>query len=108
MRSALAPVTAALRLGADPTRAWLMVGSVESLAPIADAVVRSARSGAPLARLLSRLADDLRRDHHRSVEVAARAAGVRAVAPLALCFLPAFLLLGVVPVVASLAGALAG
>ena len=46
----------------------------------------------------------MRRDRQRAVEVAAQAAGVRAVAPLAACFLPAFLLLGVVPVVASLAG----
>jgi hypothetical protein len=37
------------------------------------------------------------------VQAAARAAGVRVVAPLALCFLPAYLVIGVVPIVASLA-----
>jgi hypothetical protein len=38
-----------------------------------------------------------------TVEVAARSAGVRSVAPLAACYLPAFILLGIVPVVASMA-----
>ena len=36
-------------------------------------------------------------------DAAARAAGVRAVGPLAAAFLPAFLMIGVVPVVVSLA-----
>jgi hypothetical protein len=36
---------------------------------------------------------------------AARSAGVRAVAPLGLCFLPAFVLVGVVPTVVGLATA---
>jgi len=66
-------------------------------------MARSARSGAPLADVLSDVADDLRLARTRDVQVAARAAGVRAVGPLAACFLPAYLLLGVVPVVASLA-----
>ena len=66
-------------------------------------MVRSAASGAPLAGVLARVAEDLRRDRQQVVEVAARAAGVRAVAPLGACFLPAFVLVGVVPVVVSLA-----
>jgi hypothetical protein len=47
--------------------------------------------------------EDLRREHRSAVQAAARAAGVRVVAPLALCFLPAYLVIGVVPIVASLA-----
>jgi hypothetical protein len=46
---------------------------------------------------------ELRREHQRRVERAARSAGVKAVIPLAVCFLPAFFALGVVPIVASLA-----
>lgn len=99
----LLPIGAALELGADPADAWAHVLDDPSLAPIALAFVRSATSGAPLSTLLAGTADDLRRRHRLNVEVAARAAGVRAVAPLAACFLPAFLLLGVVPVVASMA-----
>jgi Flp pilus assembly protein TadB len=99
----LLPIGAALELGADPADAWASLRDDQSLAPIALAFVRSATSGAPLSTLLAGTADDLRRKHRLAVEVAARAAGVRAVAPLAACFLPAFLLLGVVPVVASMA-----
>lgn len=105
-RSTLEPVVAALDLGADAALAWSPLVHDESLGAIASAIVRSANSGAPLASVLTRIGEDLRREHQVSVHVAARAAGVRAVLPLALCFLPAFLLLGVVPVVASLAGGL--
>ena len=63
-------------------------------------------TGAPLSSVLARIAEDMRRDRQVAVEVAARSAGVKAVAPLAACFLPAFLLLGVVPVVAALASSL--
>ena len=102
--SPLRTVVAAFDLGAAPEIAWRTCPS--ELAVVAQAAVRSARTGAPLAVLLRRIADDLARDRRRAVEVAARSAGVRAVAPLAACFLPAFLLVGVVPVVVSLAGSL--
>ncbi|MDB9921395.1 hypothetical protein OAD85_06490 [Actinomycetota bacterium] len=45
----------------------------------------------------------MRREHRSRVEVAARTAGVKAVIPLALCFLPGFFALGVIRIVASLA-----
>ncbi|MHB1065915.1 MAG: type II secretion system F family protein [Candidatus Nanopelagicales bacterium] len=107
--STLRPVTGALGLGADPVRAWSDLSGDPALGAVADAFARSAASGASLASVLARVADDARRDHAAAVEVAARSAGVRAVLPLAACFLPAFLLLGVVPVVAALAtGTLAG
>lgn len=99
----LAGVVAALDLGADPIHAWSALADDPALGPVAAAVVRSARTGAPLSSLLTRLADDMRRQRRTVVEIAARSAGVRAVVPLAACFLPAFLLLGVVPVVAALA-----
>lgn len=101
--SAVRPVVAAIDLGADPSTAWRSVPGVDAHAAIVEALARSADTGASASDLLARIAVDLRRDHAVRVEVAARAAGVRAVAPLAACFLPAFLLLGVVPVVASLA-----
>lgn len=103
---AIRPVVAAIDLGADPTTAWGSVSGVAALEPIAAAVIRSAESGAPTSTVLARIAEDMRRDRHSAVEVAARSAGIRAVAPLAACFLPAFLLTGVVPVVASLAAGL--
>lgn len=96
----LRSVVAAIELGASEASAWQL--TPPGLAPIARAVTRSSRSGAPLATLLAQLADDLRRERRIAVEVAARSAGVRAVAPLAVCFLPAFLLLSVVPIVVDL------
>lgn len=103
---ALQQVIGAIDLGADPVDAWRGSPVPSAHEEIVAAVVRSSESGAPLARVLEQIAEDLRRRRRSAVEVAARSAGVRAVAPLAACFLPAFLLLGVVPVVVSLAGSL--
>jgi len=46
-----------------------------------------------------------RRARQVAAQAAARRAGVLAVGPLGLCFLPAFVLVGVVPLVAGLVGA---
>lgn len=89
----------ALELGASPRQAW--EGAHPSMRPLAEAMTRSADSGAPLAVVLSGASSDARRTHRVAVEVAARSAGVRAVAPLAVCFLPAFFLMGVAPIIAS-------
>jgi tight adherence protein B len=63
------------------------------------ALGRADESGARLATTLSGVAERAREDAHAATIAAARRAGVAAVAPLGLCFLPAFLLIGVVPVV---------
>jgi pilus assembly protein TadC len=52
--------------------------------------------------VLLRVAEDLRATRRAALDQAAKAVGVKAVAPLGLCFLPAFMLLGIVPLVASL------
>lgn len=100
----LGRVVAALRLGLTPHEAWRHAAQEPALARISEAFERSSRTGAPLAEVLRGLAHDERQRSRRDLEVAARSAGVRAVGPLAACFLPAFVLLGVVPVVASMAG----
>ncbi|MBU6245541.1 MAG: type II secretion system F family protein [Actinomycetales bacterium] len=99
-------VAAMLALGATADQAWGVLPASHPLQAVSGAMRRSAHSGASLQAVLTGLADDLRRRHRLEVEVAARSAGVRAVGPLAACFLPAFVLLGVVPVVASFALAL--
>lgn len=104
----LRALVGALNLGADPAAAWRAVAGEPVLAPLARAAARSTETGAPLAPLLVGIADDLRRTERSRGEAAARAAGVRVVGPLAACFLPAFLLLGVVPIVVSLAQPLLG
>ncbi len=52
----------------------------------------------------SRLADELRAARGAECEAAARRAGVLVVLPLGLCFLPAFVLAGLVPIVLSVLG----
>ena len=100
---ALGRLTGALDLGADPSRAWAALAVDAPLRPLARAAARSAETGAPLASLLAAVADDQRDEARARAEATARASGVKSVAPLAACFLPAFLLIGIVPVVASLA-----
>jgi pilus assembly protein TadC len=105
----LALVGAALQVGTPPPQAWaLLAGDADDdpLAPAARALARAAEGGAPVASSVGRLAADARLRSRAAGEAAAKRVGVTAVAPLGLCFLPAFVLLGVVPVVAGLAGPL--
>ena len=86
--------------------AWADALADSVLAPAARAVVRAYESGAPVADALCHVAMDLRRNVRSAAETEARKAGVRAVIPLGVCFLPAFVLVGVVPVVAGFVKAL--
>lgn len=106
--SALDAVVVSMRLGADPRTAWRPFVRHPDLGPLARAVARALDTGSPLAGVVERCADDLRAGRRSSAEQAARAVAVRAAAPLGLCFLPAFVLLGVVPTVLGLAGGLLG
>ena len=71
---------------------------------LAAAVSRSADSGAALSATFARLADDQRARQAAAVEAAASRAGVLIVLPLGLCFLPAFVFAGVVPVIVAVLG----
>ena len=72
--------------------------------PLGRALARSESSGASVADTVARLSEDLGRNHRAEVEDLARSVGVKAAVPLGVCLLPAFLLVGIVPVVvASLA-----
>ncbi len=97
----LEAVTARLALGADPHGEWQRVAVDEELAPLARAMLRSLESGAPLVDGLTRLAADRRRERRTQVEMRARTVGVKSAGPLAACFLPAFMLVGVVPTIAG-------
>lgn len=97
----LAVLAARLSLGADPVGVWRGVDAEHPLASLARTMTRSLETGAPASQGLTRLADDLRRDRRAGVDKAARSVGVRATAPLGLCFLPAFVLIGIVPAVVS-------
>lgn len=93
-------------LGAPPEAAWAAASDDWRWAPIARAVIRAHHSGAALTDVLTRVADERRRALRADAEAAASRAGVQAVLPLGICFLPAFVLVGVVPVAAGFAGAL--
>lgn len=64
--------------------------------------------GAAPVPLIQRSAQSLRLQRQRNAKEAAARLGARLVLPLGLCFLPAFILLGIVPVVAGAAGRLLG
>ncbi|MDQ6649252.1 MAG: type II secretion system F family protein [Actinomycetota bacterium] len=99
----LQQVAGASRLGAAATQAWLPVDGPPELVAVGRAIARVADSGAALSDTIVRLAADQRRRAAASAAESVRRAGVLAVLPLGLCFLPAFVLIGIVPVVAGVA-----
>ncbi|MGW4212871.1 type II secretion system F family protein [Lentzea sp. NPDC004789] len=99
----LGQVAELLALGADPVAAWESALRRPATAALARAARRTARSGAALARQAAELAERTRAEAADQAEAKAQRAAVAVAAPLALCFLPAFLCLGVVPVVLGLA-----
>jgi Flp pilus assembly protein TadB len=103
---ALDQVASHVRLGEPVDRAWQRAVDLPGLGAIAGTVARATRSGAPLAGMLAVAADDLRAEAAAASLAEVRATSVRAVLPLGLCLLPAFALLGIVPVVAGLIPAL--
>jgi pilus assembly protein TadC len=100
-------VAGLLRFGADPAVAWASL-SDSVLAPVAGAAVRSAESGLRLARGFELLAAELRDEARAAALARAHRAGVWAMAPLGLCFLPAFACLGVLPVIVGIAHGVLG
>lgn len=95
-------------LGASPEVAWDGRAGPPEAAALAKAVRRSSSTGTNLADALAELAAQARADNHDRAQAAAERAGVLIAAPLGLCFLPAFLCLGVVPVVAGLGAQMLG
>jgi pilus assembly protein TadC len=93
-----------LRLGGTPPEAWAHLEDVAGASRLVAAAVRSSSSGGALAGALTRLADDLRSDRSVAAQAAAQRAGVLIVLPLGLCFLPAFVLAGLVPVIVAVLG----
>jgi Flp pilus assembly protein TadB len=98
----LAELVPRLRLGVDRQQVWADLAADPALAPLGRALARAHRTGAPVVPAVERLADELARSARAEVEDRARAVGVKAAVPLGLCLLPAFVLVGIVPVVAAL------
>ncbi|MBA3490182.1 MAG: type II secretion system F family protein [Longispora sp.] len=94
----LSTVAAALRSGDPPAEAWARLDDTLQGRRIATAAVRSSESGAALSGALTRIADELRVERTLAAMTATQRVGVFIVLPLGLCFLPAFVLAGLVPV----------
>jgi tight adherence protein C len=73
----------------------------EPARPVVHALIAAAEDGAPMATVLTHLADDSRRQRRNDMEAAVRRLPVRLSFPLVCCSLPAFVLLTVVPLVAA-------
>ena len=102
----LRPWVERLRLGADPLTVWSDLADHPRLGRLGAALRRATASGAPVAEALARLGADLRATNRTATLERVRQVEVRATAPLAACLLPAFVLLGVVPLVAGTVGRL--
>jgi len=105
IRGSLRPVVAALAIGADWDTAWRGSGSgagSAGLLDLRDALGFAALTGAPSSAILYAQAARLRRERFRTAEKQAAALGVKLVVPLGLCSLPAFVCLGVVPVLLAM------
>ncbi|MGW2641765.1 type II secretion system F family protein [Streptomyces sp. NPDC001348] len=102
---ALAQGAAEVRLGGEPADGWRRLAAMPGAGALARLLARAGESGLPAATPVARLAADARADRGRAATARARRAAVLVSAPVGLCFLPAFIAIGVLPVVIGLAGA---
>ncbi|WP_210593612.1 type II secretion system F family protein [Streptomyces sp. GESEQ-35] len=105
----LARGAAEVRLGGEPGAAWRRLASMPGAGALARLLERADVSGIPAAGPVAHLAAQARADWTRTATARARRAAVMVTVPVGLCFLPAFIAVGVLPVVIGLAdGALGG
>lgn len=90
-----------LAVGVPAGEVWTALARQPGYERVGRAFERAESAGAPIADVIARLGQDLARSARSEIEDRARTVGVRAALPLGLCLLPAFLAVGIVPVVAS-------
>ncbi|MEO6470527.1 MAG: type II secretion system F family protein [Aeromicrobium sp.] len=86
-----------LSITGDEQAVWEGLRSRPEFAALARGFGRASRSGMPVGKVLERLAEELRRERRAAAQERARSVAVATAAPLGLCFLPAFFLIGIVP-----------
>lgn len=97
---------ARLELGVDPGTVWSDLAGQPEVSALGRTLSRSHQTGASVLEAIGSLAQNLAQESRARVEDRARTVGVRAALPLGLCLLPAFLLVGIVPVVVGMAAEL--
>lgn len=97
----LGQVVSLVNLGLGDVEAWSTLRSSPQWRATVVDLARSVDAGTRLVEVLLHHARDARNLRRTAIEVRAKGVGVRSVLPLMVCFLPAFLLVGVVPTVAS-------
>ncbi|WP_284986263.1 type II secretion system F family protein [Arthrobacter sp. fls2-241-R2A-172] len=103
IQQSLRPVVAALAIGADWETAWRTpTQPAPEVVRLKNALAFAAITGAPSASILYAQAARERREAFRAAEKRAAALGVKLVIPLGLCSLPAFICLGIVPVLIAM------
>lgn len=103
----LARVHRGLAAGQRWQEAWSCVKSETQLRDFGEELAFAHATGAPTVELLELTAVQARRRRRQVVEEQAARLAVKMVLPLGLCFLPGFILLGVIPVVLGLVEKLA-
>ena len=98
----LAGAAARIRGGADPVLVWRDLDGPPALAGLGRGLARTAESGTAVAGAVTAEAHRHRSARRLAAEAALARLGVLAAIPLGLCFLPAFVCLGVIPVVLDL------
>jgi Flp pilus assembly protein TadB len=97
----LGQVLSLLDLGVGNVAAWQSIHDHPQLGLAAADLARSVESGASMVDGLRQHAAAAREVRRGALQVRARGVGVRSVAPMMGCFIPSFMLLGVVPTVVS-------
>lgn len=74
----------------------------EMLVPVISILIRSDQSGAPIIDTLQKVRHTMWRKHESEHIQKIKSVAVRCVFPLGICFLPAFVILTIIPIIASL------
>lgn len=107
--AALTRMDVAVRLGVPEPQAWEDLAAAEpALADLSLALRHVADTGVALAPTFRQLSHEASKVRNAQSQARARRAGISSVLPLMACHLPAFVLVGVVPIVGGVAGRLFG
>nr|WP_231747854.1 type II secretion system F family protein [Auraticoccus cholistanensis] len=102
----LRTVVARVDVGMSEEQALLELRDDPLVGRVVADLARGLRSGTGMTELLLAHAAEARDSHHAALQSRAKAVGVRSVLPLMTCYLPAFFLVGIVPVIGGAVTAL--